>query len=251
MTIIVGVLCKDGVVIGADSAATFATASGQIRTIEQPTKKVYLLCDDHVILAGTGQIGMGQRFASIVEGFWAKKIFAKPENTPTHLGSMLAEVTTKNFQATSANVKEYGALLAFPCHGKAHLCEFACGDFQPELKTQDIWYVSMGSGQLIVDPFLALIRKVFWDDGMPNCQDAVFAVYWAISHAIDVNPGGVNKPVSIGVLRNGVNAVLLPEEDLEAHNENVNGAIRHLRKYKDILQGKGDAPTPQIPAKPV
>ena len=43
MTILIGVLCKDGVVIGADSSATFD--AGGIRTIEQPTKKIDLLME--------------------------------------------------------------------------------------------------------------------------------------------------------------------------------------------------------------
>lgn len=38
MTILVGVLCKDGVIIGADGSATFG--AGQMRTIEQPIDKL-------------------------------------------------------------------------------------------------------------------------------------------------------------------------------------------------------------------
>jgi hypothetical protein len=40
MTILIGVVCEDGIVIGADSSATFS--AGQIPTIEQPIKKVYV-----------------------------------------------------------------------------------------------------------------------------------------------------------------------------------------------------------------
>lgn len=251
MTIIVGVLCNDGVVIGADSATTFA--AGQIRTIEQPSKKVRLLCGNEVILAGTGEVGMGQRFAEIIEDVHKQGAFSKPENTPIKLGCGLAQLAIQNFQVTAANLAGYGALLAFCSNGNPHLCEFAIGTFQPELKTNDIWYVSMGSGQLIVDPFLALIRKVFWDDGMPNCQDAAFAVYWAIQHAIDVNPGGVNGPVSIGVLKhidNKFTATVLTQEQLAAHAENVNAAERHLRQYKNVLHGESAAGAPSLPKAP-
>lgn len=64
MTILVGIKCKDGVLIGSDSSATFA--AGQIRTIEQTTKKIEIV-DGKIIVAGTGQIGLGQRFCHQVE----------------------------------------------------------------------------------------------------------------------------------------------------------------------------------------
>lgn len=57
MTILVGLLCKEGIVIGADSSATFGSA--QFRTIEQPTDKIEII-DNQIIVAGTGQIGLGQ-----------------------------------------------------------------------------------------------------------------------------------------------------------------------------------------------
>ena len=39
MTVIMGVLCKDGVVVGADSAVTFG--GGGVYTIRQATEKVH------------------------------------------------------------------------------------------------------------------------------------------------------------------------------------------------------------------
>lgn len=247
MTILVGVLCHDGVVVGADSAMTFS--AGQIRTIEQPAKKVYVLCEERIILAGTGEVGMGQRFREVVEGAY-KQGLVKSGNTPVNVGTALSALAIKNFGSTNAPNSSFGALLAFPLGDKPQLCEFAVSNFQPELKTPDIWYVSMGSGQLIVDPFLALIRRVFWNDGIPSCQDAVFAVHWAISHAIEVNPGGVNKPVNIGVLKcieGKFKAALLSDEELAAHAENVSGVEKYLRKYKDILQGNAEIDPPGLP----
>lgn len=70
MTIIVGICCKDGVVIGADSAASFA--QGNQRTIEQTTKKIDIV-GGHVLVAGTGMIGLGQRFTEVVQQLWDKK----------------------------------------------------------------------------------------------------------------------------------------------------------------------------------
>src|SRR5262245_11839913 len=73
MTVLVGVLCQDGVVIGSDGSATFS--AGQFKTVEQPTKKTFLVEPD-VLIAGTGAAGLGQRFFAVVRqlrtrGEWA------------------------------------------------------------------------------------------------------------------------------------------------------------------------------------
>ena len=64
MTLVVGIRCTDGVIIGTDSAVTSAT--GQALTIMQPSKKITIV-GDHIILAGTGELGLGQRFADILQ----------------------------------------------------------------------------------------------------------------------------------------------------------------------------------------
>jgi len=76
MTAIVGLFCKDSVVIGTDSSATFP--AGQFRTIEQQTEKLHIV-DDHVIVACTGAIGLEQRFCAIVERLWKDNGFKGSE----------------------------------------------------------------------------------------------------------------------------------------------------------------------------
>lgn len=126
--------------------------------------------------------------------------------------------------------------MAFPAKNKAHLCEFGLADFQPELKTERLWYASMGSAQPITDPFLAFIREVFWQEGLPSVQDAVFAVTWALEHAIAVNPGGVNGPARIATLECGqgasVRVRVLSEEELDEHRQNVEEAKNLLRGFR-------------------
>ena len=53
MTLIIGIKCSGGVVIGADSAATMVTATG-IETIVQPTTKLDVI-KDKVIIGLQGQ----------------------------------------------------------------------------------------------------------------------------------------------------------------------------------------------------
>jgi len=161
MTILIGVLCKDGAVVGTDSSATFG--AGNLRTVEQKTSKVHII-GDKVISAGTGQVGLGQRFDFVVESYY-NQLKGNFDSKPyQEIGRELCSLTLRNFGSTGVGGNQFGALLAFSASGKFHLCEFATQDFQPEFKTVDLWYVSMGSGQLIADPFLGLIRKIFWGD---------------------------------------------------------------------------------------
>ena len=64
MTLIVGIRCSGGVVIGSDSAITFA-AGPQTLTIQQRSSAKIEVIDDSLIVAGTGALGMGQRFTDI------------------------------------------------------------------------------------------------------------------------------------------------------------------------------------------
>jgi hypothetical protein len=57
--------------------------------------------------------------------------------------------------------------------GKTHLGRnvrmlyggFKCTyDFQPEIKRGKLFFVSMGSGQPLADPFLAFVKRVLWKD---------------------------------------------------------------------------------------
>ena len=72
MTAIVGIRCKDGVVIGTDSSTTFGDAR-VLRTIEQPTGHKLEIIDDTLIVTGTGYVGHQQRFCEVVRKLWNDK----------------------------------------------------------------------------------------------------------------------------------------------------------------------------------
>ena len=246
MTAIVGILCKDGLVIGTDSSTTFASSVGN-PIIEQPTEKLCLICNS-IIVAGTGQVGLGQRFCHIVEKAFEDKLFVGTRHH-TLVASDICQRTIQNLIHTSAPKGQYGALVGFVQGDKPFLCEFAVADFQPEFKTETLWYGSMGSGQAITDPFLALMREVFWEKGPPSVQDATFAVTWALDHAIQVNPGGINGPARVAVLEKTsgrYRARILDSGSLEEHRQNIQQAKDRLRAFPATQSA--DAPnTPEIP----
>jgi hypothetical protein len=253
MTSIVGVLCKDGIVLGVDSSATFG--DGQFKTIEQPTEKLDVIAD-RIIVAGTGQIGLGQRFCEVTENAWDAKVFgSNPSSSPGTPRSALwaarelSRLAIEDFKSSYAPAAQYGALVAFPFQGRQYLCEFALRDFQPEMKTERLWYCSMGSAQAITDPFLALMREIYWNDGLPTVQEAAFVVTWTLEHAIQVNPGGVNGPIRIGVLqdlgKNQPTARILADDELDEHRQNIMEAKQILRDYR--VRHQPDTEVPNVP----
>lgn len=247
MTAIVGVLCRNGLVIGSDSSVTFA--AGQLRTIEQPTEKLTIVANT-IIIAGTGQVGLGQRFNRVVEQAHADRVF---RNHQIDVAKELTKRAIADFSSTSATKGQYGALVGFLLNQKAYLCEFSEVDMQPEFKDERVWYCSMGSAQPITDPFLALMREVFWLEGPPSVQDGIFAVTWALEHAVAVNPGGVNGPVRLAVLelneRNELRAHMLTADDLEEHRQTIAFAKSELRGIRDRFRPNAPGvPEPPRPA---
>ncbi len=245
MTAIVGILCQNGIVLGTDSSVTFG--SGQIRTIEQTTQKLCIV-EKSIILAGTGQVGLGQRFQAIVEKTWKEGVF---NQSAINIAKHLSKFTLEDFSYTYTPRGQYGALVAFPAEGKFHLCEFAVADFQFEFKTDILWYASLGVTQHITDSFLALMREVFWKTGPPSLSGGLFVATWTLDHAIDVNVGGVKGPVQIAVLSQGndgqLKTEMIPDASLGEHRQNIDGAKKALLDYCASLQKPKGAEVPNIP----
>lgn len=244
MTALVGIYCKDGVVIGADSSATFT--AGQVRTIEQQTEKIELI-GDHCILAGTGPIGLGQRFSDLVQLENKNSVF-QGKLTAMGAAKHLCQQAINDFAQTGVGRGTYAALVAFGIRHEPFLCEFGLADFQPELKTSKLWYCSMGSGQHITDTFLGFIRRVFWQDGPPNVNGGVFAATWTLQMAIELNPGGINGPINIAVLEKDKNGKLkcrmLSPADLQEHEQKIREMTAYIREFsqKDKAESAPDIP---------
>lgn len=201
MTILVGVRCTDGVVIGVDSVATSAHG---------PNPLVQILSNDKLqkignrgLLACTGSVGLAQRVKLIADTMWTGKEF---KGNPMDCACKLANGALQNFQSTGVQRHPhhgigFGALLAMAIDDNAELVEFGTTDFQPELKQGKLFAVSMGSGQVLADPFLAFVSRVLWNNSVPDVKLAKAGVFWVLDHTIKYAPGGVGEPIKLGVLQ--------------------------------------------------
>jgi hypothetical protein len=94
------------------------------------------------------------------------------------------------------------------------------------------------------------MRKAFWTSGPPLVYDAVFAVTWALDHAIEVNPGGVNGPIRIAVIeRQGgrLKARLLSDDELDEHKQNVGATYEALRRFRNRQSAATARDLPEMP----
>jgi hypothetical protein len=254
MTSLVAVRCTNGVVIGADSAATFGDGQ-HVRTIEQTTEKKIEVVGDHVIVACTGYVGHSQRFRAVVNTLWSKGEFKNKK--AIEIGKTLSSGGVNDFGQTMPAQHlqsfSFGAFVAFSASDGPCLCELAGAiGFQPEIKEPgDLWFSSAGSGQSITDPFLALIRSVFWRDDAPNLRGGIFTVLWALQHACEINPGGIKGPIKIAVLRSDKGkyvAEMLSDDQLLEHSNMVAAATDHLSQFRTTLLG--EANTAVVPPAP-
>ena len=253
MTVIVGVRCSDGIVVGADSAAT--ASAGPMPLLRMGADKIQLI-GNSAILAGTGSVGLTQRFYKIVDTQWKAKLNATRDCVDC--AKQLAKEGVEDFNRTHVPFSPergygYGALLAGVFSGKPDLIEFDVGTFQPEVKRDKLFFVSMGSGQTLADPFLAFIKRVMWRDVAPTVDEAKFGVYWALSHTLQCAPGFVGPPIKLAVLKKhggDWRAELLEEPELQELGEYIDEVEEHISKYprKDIADAEFEPP-PKPPAK--
>jgi hypothetical protein len=173
MTVIVGILCTDGVVLASDGAMAVGRANPGY-TIERQdgdVLKIEIVGED-VVVAVTGAMGLGQRF--INQSTHIFKTLRKPFSSPqisqygvpqgvmdpvahalhkcvsssavpikslntVQLGSVISQAVIAEFEKTKsyhqvANGWGLGALVAFVHNDKPQLLEFDPVQFHPEVK---------------------------------------------------------------------------------------------------------------------
>ena len=224
-------------------------ASGPRLTIAQDLKRKIDVIQGQVIVAGTGEVGLGQRFVDIVKQHWRDQTFRK--QSAVEMGRILSASAIQNFATTGVSQGAYGALVAIPSGTTPQLIEFAVSNFQPEVKTNNSWYVSMGAGQHVADPLLGFIRRAFWGDTPPNRQEGVFAATMVLELGCEMAPTGVAKPIQMATLvpKKKGKAYLarrLSDEELLEHVEHVKSVIQYFGGYREYLHGN-NSPTRELP----
>jgi len=256
VTLIVGILCLDGVVVAADGAATYGVM-GQ-HTVRQPMKKLRLL-DDHVVIGVSGPGTLAQRFEGEVRRLcnapW-QAAGQQPDQAMLAITKVIRPHILDEMQMAQAAGQIIGqvarvnalstTLVALPLGADVQLFQF---DQQgsPEYARPDVPFFSIGSGQLTADPFLAFIRELFWRQGQPTVEEGIFAAHWTVRHAIETSPRGVADPIQLAVLDKATRTARELAEDELAYNERVVAEMKNTmreaaQKFLSAKEKKTESP---------
>lgn len=264
MTLIVGILCTNGVVMGADGAATLGDSRQP--TVRQKIKKISII-NNEAIFGTSGQIGLAQQFIWEIKHKWKKEEKEVPFyrrhgkekclKDPEEIEELLAEAFLPHIQhrvkaATSTfgeSVDAIGeSLMAMPFGDKPYLFQFN-KQTSSEMSSEDLPFVTIGSGRLIADTFLAFLKDVFWKNRQPTLSDARFATLWTLEHAIENAPAYLGEPPQLVVLEknDGWRARELSKEELEEHRMHIDAAKDALRVYKESFKEEEEVTLPPKP----
>jgi predicted proteasome-type protease len=252
MTLIIGIRCVDGIVLGADTRTTYGVM-GQPTIHQEEPFKLQILCDKKAILGVSGPVGLAQRFAGEIERMYSgKKLQGAPDQVMTairialwekHLGMemQVANVAKQVIGGVASQSVLCSTILAFPVAGTPCLFQF---DQQgaPEQAKDNIVFYAIGSAQARADPFLAFLRRTFWNQRVPSLLDGIFACVWTLDYIIKSDPGGVGGVPRIAVLemkgRDWV-ARHLDETELEENKQAIAAATAHLASFARGQTDKG------------
>jgi hypothetical protein len=260
MTIIIAVQCQDGsVVVAADGAATFGKDDGTL-TARQPVSKLCLI-HEKAIFAHSGAVGLGQRLQAVFDDvvihkgiekryspaesmqylrnlFWEKVIKDESDivnQTKPELVRFAERTLSQQFLVVLPPLKD----TKIPC-----VIHFNWEAF-PEMLTTNLPCVSLGSGQMIADPFLSFIRRVLWENKAPtNLADGIFAVAWTIQHVVKTSPAFISDPCQMMIMKLATDSTNtweteeIPSNNLLEHFGNVSAIEDYIKEYPELFRDK-------------
>lgn len=207
MSLIIAIKCSDGIIVGSDSAVTIG---GMLRdTIRQYARKITVL-QDSVLIACAGFAGLSQRYVAELDTILKADADLSKLRKDQLLGFLQSSFTTASKEAINslAQASQFAELSKFVSNGLAGTIVAMKSDGKLELfcfdefcngeeATDEICFISLGSGRGFADPFLAYLKRVLWRDEQPTLSLGMLATVWTLKHAIEVNPGGIGGPLRI------------------------------------------------------
>lgn len=207
MTLLVGVLCSNGAVVAADRQATHGGLGQQ--TVGQSVTKVQVIRGE-ALYATSGHKGLGQQLCAVVDNKQQEFKNQAYDRNIIKLQEAMRPIVDAAFQtarhaagvlgsSTAASDCVCGSLLAACFKDGPKLVEIT-PQLSVEYMTDDMPFISLGSGKQSADPFLGFLRKVYWPTKLPTIQEGALAAYWTIQHAIDMKVSGVGFSVDVFTL---------------------------------------------------
>jgi hypothetical protein len=215
-------------------------------TVGQSVTKVQGL-NGEALYGTSGHNGLGQQLCAIVNG-------KQPEFKNQRYDANILKLQEALRPIVNSALTTAG--LAARMIGQAAMSDATCGSLlaagfkdglklveitpqvQVEFMTNDLPFISMGSGKPSADPFLGFLQKVYWPTKLPTIQEGALAAYWTIQHAIDMKVPGVGFSVDVFVIQPSGKtfaARKLDEAEVAEHQEFMKAAEEALRGVRDTM----------------
>jgi 20S proteasome alpha/beta subunit len=260
VTLIVGILCSDGVVMASDSAATLGS-DGCTTIGQQHIRKIHPLATS-LIYSSCGSVGMSQLIAARVRRLWEEGGAGGVKNAAEmmdKIGRVICDCVSPYLKSANlvrplvgdASSSLCKSLVAVPIKKQPCLFAFDFGG-APEHATPELPFMALGSGQAIADPFLAFLKRLLWPSGAPSLSEGKLAAIWTIDHVRKTNPGGVGGPIQLATLASadaGIPVVtLFEEQSLQEHLVLIRAAEQALIGELKPESAAATGPMPKLPS---
>ena len=238
MTLLVGILCKDGAVIAADRQVSGANMG-------MPTRKISILSPNSVF-AASGDIAIGQRVRAVLSGqngTMSAEMYADAvSKLSTKIAAEALLPSYRVHQAMNVPLQNYPtchSLFASVFKDGIHIsCIDQFANFM-QLEEHSP-FNCLGSGQSNGLSFLTFIWSVFFAENSPSLSEGVFAAYWTVRVAIELQSLGVGLGVDVCVLpsEENKNAEMVSESELRENDELIKEARKALLSVSGRMGGE-------------
>jgi hypothetical protein len=259
VTLVVGILSKDGVVIATDRQMSLG-AMGQM-TIGQAGTKTEVI-NGQALFAFSGAMAAGQQIGAALKAlqprFGATSTSDAVQNIQAALRPILEPTFTQASKAGAAlgpqafhevlctgvfaaKFRDGFRLLEI---GNQGTCEILSADKVP--------FACLGSGKGNGDPILGSLWRIYWNNEPLSLREAILAGYWTVKVCIELKTAHVGFEPDVFVLeKTGAHGQHMKTrhisaDELSQHDEfilAVENAMRDVRRQR-LTEGASVAPAP-------
>lgn len=244
MTLVIAVLCKDGVVLGADGAATSSTTRKEVDklTFGSGGQFAFSLAGNPTLgqscfAAADAKWGPAQSHAKTAHEFAAAirfEIFSKALEPELKIATRAIQASPVMAQQNPWMAVQCNSVLAGVV-GDGPVLFMVTTQGQLVVADANLPMFAVGSGGSTADPFLLFLRKLLWPvSGLPDIGIGILTVLWALEHAIATTPGGIGPPVSMATVKkeNGIWATSrVDSKNLDEHRQAIQGYESRLTSF--------------------
>lgn len=235
MTLIIGVRCNEGIVIGADS---MVKVGSDFSNIQMTSDKIRLFGKDGVA-AFAGDVGLGQiildrlveqdlSFSTVTSRNEIKDNFTQAIGT--------SSMPYYNMSGNLGGHLEIPDVLVATAAMELPVLVLYSRAIPVAEAREGLYFLTAGSGAHLANSFLKFLEKIFWRGDSPTTiGEGIFSTLWTLNHVIEANAAmSVGGPPSIAVLEyteQEWNARLLHSEEIEVHQELIDEVEESLGRF--------------------